>query len=592
MGRKQKPKGKRDQQQPSRRRVKRAAAAEITTIGAVVARPKAALDLSYDRFQRIAGANAEKLEARLLEKLPKASISGQAIICRLLAKVAPAPALAHLLDLTALPKFERISDRFSTWWAMWVAMFEVNRAKLPLDRQKAFEALKPHVGREDIDERLLVLQMLALLELPKARELLRGILDDPDIKVRARAAEGLAENRDAAGWAVLKEVLTTHSPDYDWEQRNRALLALRELIQIPNPELREQILTLARSETERLLPRSNDEDAYNQLLHLIDVVEAGAPDWLAEFLSRVASAQMPFIGEHAFEKLLKLGSQSALPAISNALRENVHVGAAFKALNALGPSAATPEIVSAIDRFLRECKPGRQADMAYRALVALGCDNLDVVKRVRYKLSSFYVFFASIRLRGLDGAGVLDLLLRMELVDANRIAKIGREACIRLLSPQPAELNLVGSGFTELLYKFKALHTFDREGSKIPPDYVSLLADLADLAAPRFSIVDASLQPDATDEGHQVMFLFEDTPTSFIARDFGDWFDVDRLLEHLNGLIAAMGRPERFAALDSGDQMSLIVLGHGERMMDAKREFGFPLAEPPDTGRFSSPAQR
>jgi len=522
LARKHKPKEKRGQQQPSRRRVKRAAAAEITTIDAVVARPKAALDLSYDRFQRIAGAHAEELEARLLKKLPKASISGQAIICRLLAKVAPAPALAHLLDLAALPKFERISDRFSTWWAMWVAMSEVNRAELPLDRQKAFEALKPHVGREEVEEWLLVLQMLALLELPKARELLRSTLDDPNLKVRTRAAEGLASNKDAAGWAVLKEVLTTHSPDYDWEQRNRALLALRELIQIPDPELREQILTLARSESERLLPRSNDLDAYNQLLHLIDVIEAGAPDWLAKYLSRVAGAQMPFIGERAFEKLLKLGSQSALPAISNALRENVHVGAAFKALNALGPSAATPEVISAIGRFLSECKPGPQADMAYRTLVALGCGNLDVAERNRDKLSSFYAFFASIRLRGLDGAGALDLLQRMELIDADRIADIGREACIKLLSPQPPELNLVGSGLADLLYKAKALHTFDREDSNVPPDYVSLLAELADLAAPRFSIGDASLQPDATDEGHEVMFLFEDRLTSFIARDFSD----------------------------------------------------------------------
>jgi hypothetical protein len=362
--------------------------------------------------------------------------------------------------------------------------------------------------------------------------------------------------------------------------KNRALLALRDLIQIPDPELREQVLTLAKSETKRLLERSYHE-AYSQLLHLIDVIEAGAPEWIAEFLSCVAGSQMPWIGECAFRKPLKLGPQSAIPAISNALHENVHVGAAFEELNALGPSAATPEIVSAISRFLSDCKPGSQADVAYRTLVALGCGNLDVVGRNRGKLSPFYAFSASIRQRGIDGTGLLGLLQRMELIDANRIAGIGQEARRDLLSPQPHELNLIGGGLVELLLKAKALHMFDREDSSLPPDYVSLLADLADVAEPRFSIAHASMRPDATDQGHEVMFLFEDRPTCFIARDGGDWFDVDGLLGHLNGLIAMMGRPERFAELDSGDQMSLIVLGHGERMVEAKREFGFPLVDRP-----------
>ena len=71
------------------------------------------------------------------------------------------------------------------------------------------------------------------------------------------------------------------------------------------------------------------------------------------------------------------------------------------------------------------------------------------------------------------------------------------------------------------------------------------------------------------------MFLFDGEPSRFIARDMGDWFDVSGLLGHLNDLIAAKGRPERFAALHSGDQMSCVVVGHGQRMIDRTFNPGF-----------------
>jgi hypothetical protein len=112
----------------------------------------------------------------------------------------------------------------------------------------------------------------------------------------------------------------------------------------------------------------------------------------------------------------------------------------------------------------------------------------------------------------------------------------------------------------------------------VPPDYVSLFDAIARLAMPRFLIDHVSQRAN----GHEVMFLFDGEPSRFISRDMGDWFDVSGLLGHLNDLIAAKGRPERFAALHSGDQMSYIVVGHGQRMIEVKRELDFPLADDPE----------
>jgi hypothetical protein len=247
----------------------------------------------------------------------------------------------------------------------------------------------------------------------------------------------------------------------------------------------------------------------------------------------------------------------------------------------LGPAAATADIMQGVARILDECKPGRDADLAYRTLVTMGSGSHECVARNRDKLTPWFAFAASARSHGLDAGGLIDLLRRMELIDDERVAAVGEERCRTILTPQSNELDLTGS-VLELLHEAKALHVFDTENDRVPPDYVSLMEALARLAAPRFLMSSVSLQPSATYQGHRVMFLFDGKPSSLAVRDMGDWFDVSGVVGHLNELIAARGRPERFAALYSGDQMSYLVFGHGERMIEAKRDLGFPLTDDPD----------
>jgi hypothetical protein len=219
--------------------------------------------------------------------------------------------------------------------------------------------------------------------------------------------------------------------------------------------------------------------------------------------------------------------------------------------------------------------------MAYRVLVTLGHAGHEAIARNQAKLTPWAAFAVSARLRGFDGRRLLDLLKRIELIDDDRLAAIGEERCRSIMTPGSSEQDLVGS-VLELLYEAKAVHIFDSENDRVPPDYVSLMEALARIAAPRFLIDSVSMQPSVTDQAHRVMLLFDGEPSSFSVRDMGDWFDVSGVVGHLNQLIAAKGGPERFAALHSGDQMSYLVLGHGERMIAAKRDVSFPLAEDPD----------
>jgi HEAT repeat protein len=308
-------------------------------------------------------------------------IGEQVAACRVLAKVAPAAALARLMDIVAMTELDPEIARAAIW-QMSRAIFEVNETNLAFDRQRALDVLRPRLTMGQTHQRKNVVDMLALVDLPQARDLLRGLLADPDIDLRLRVAERLASIRDAAGWPVLKEVLTNRSPAHD-RQRHWAILALKDFIDLPDSSLREEVLALAASEVERLLERS-DNGAANEVMNQLRVVEAAPPAWAGELLGRVAGSQMQtWVRDLAFQKQLELGGLAAVPAISKALQDNHHLFATLNALLKAGASAATPEIVRGVSQALDECNAGHQADLAYRALLAIGSGAQDVIERNR-----------------------------------------------------------------------------------------------------------------------------------------------------------------------------------------------------------------
>jgi HEAT repeat protein len=570
--------GRRARDEPSCSDIKRAAAAQILTIDGIVARPQT-VDVTGDRFTRLAAANAAELERRLQDGFSARPAPEQVAVCRMLARIAPQAALAHLTDLAARSDLDDDLTS-SVFREMWRTMFDVDKAEIPFDRQKVLDVLRKRLTSVKPRDRRQIANMLALLDLADAREALRGLLADPDIDVRTDAACNLANIKDAAGFAVLQQVLSSDAEESK-RQRHRAILSLSDLVALDDPDLRAQVLNLAASQIERLLARA-DNEAANEVMNLLRPIEKGPPAPAVALLERVANSKMtPWIRDLAFQEQLTLGGTAALPAITKSLNDKTHLNAALHALMELGPAAASPGIVQGVARHLGECRPGRDADLAYRTLVTLGYGSHEAIASNRSKLTPWFAFAASARSHGLDAGGLLDLLRRTELIDDERTAAIGEERCRTFLTPQSNELDLMG-GVLELLHEAKAMHVFDTENDRVPPDYVSLIEALASLAAPRFLISSVSLQPSATYQGHRILFLFDGKPSSLAVRDMGDWFDVSGVVGHLNELIEDRGRPERFVALYSGDQMSYLVFGHGERMIQAKREVGFPLADDPD----------
>src|ERR1700751_5098008 len=151
--------GRRARDEPSRSDIKRAAAAQILTIDGIVARPQT-VDVSDDRFARLAAANAAELERRLQDGFSARPAPEQVAVCRMLARIAPQAALAHLTDLAARSDLDDDSIR-SVFWEMWLTLFDVDKAKIPFDRQKVLDVLRKRLTSVKPRDRRQIANMLA-----------------------------------------------------------------------------------------------------------------------------------------------------------------------------------------------------------------------------------------------------------------------------------------------------------------------------------------------------------------------------------------------------------------------------------------------
>ena len=132
----------------------------------------------------------------------------------------------------------------------------------------------------------------------------------------------------------------------------------------------------------------------------------------------------------------------------------------------------------------------------------------------------------------------------------------------------------------------QAVHWFDTENDRVPPNYLELLTRFAELAHSRVNIEKISMQ--GADEGgreatqHEILLLFDGRPARILVKDLGDWFDVGGLLGQLNTEIAASGKSDRFLTLHSDDQSAQVVLGNAAKRLALRREYDFPVADDPD----------
>jgi hypothetical protein len=127
---------------------------------------------------------------------------------------------------------------------------------------------------------------------------------------------------------------------------------------------------------------------------------------------------------------------------------------------------------------------------------------------------------------------------------------------------------------------------FDAEASMVPPDYVTLLRRFRECGLPTFD-ASAFWQHTSDQTGEStVQFLLAEQVHTFLARDIGDWYDVEAVMQGINGALEELGVTHRFIQLHTFDQTILLTFGPETSLRRAARALHLPLEDDPEVQAF------
>lgn len=140
------------------------------------------------------------------------------------------------------------------------------------------------------------------------------------------------------------------------------------------------------------------------------------------------------------------------------------------------------------------------------------------------------------------------------------------------------------AGLCDLLTAAGILLGFDTETSEIPVRHDKLLMDLAKASGGSFrpeACYEKMLQKNSEDwdAPYSVQFIQGGRLYRFTARNFGDWYDVERVILVCNRALADAGSAKRFLQISEGGQVALFVCLTPEQAVVLAEQFHVQFEE-------------
>ncbi|ARN82143.1 HEAT repeat domain-containing protein [Methylocystis bryophila] len=427
---------------------------------------------------------------------------------------------------------------------------------------------------QNIGERKLALYAILSLDLDEEREILLGLLTNPEPTLRSEAATTLARVKDPACLPVIREILAPAPADED--DRYFAVNALLDLADSAEPEVAAEARSLALREIDARLGCAGYRAA-NDVWRLFDVLERLPPAEQKLVLERVMGSRLEeWVRGFALERLAKLEEYAALPRLLSALDDAALRRSAVKTIGSLGARAASPAVMERLERLFATAEHPEETAVLFDAFVALGMVDDPAVTAQMAKLDPWRRFTLRSRAAGMTLDQLIARLVDAAILDSALVEGLSAEdheeiaECWRSGDAEAA--------LCELLLRCKGLHWFDAEDADVPPDYAALLAVLAEIGGQRVGFECAHLEPSEDKaRDHRLTLLINGLPARLPLRNAGDWIDVAGLLDGLNAELARQGETCRFVTLHETGQTAQIILGDGAKLLALQQTLDFPL---------------
>jgi hypothetical protein len=129
-----------------------------------------------------------------------------------------------------------------------------------------------------------------------------------------------------------------------------------------------------------------------------------------------------------------------------------------------------------------------------------------------------------------------------------------------------------------ILHKVERITGFDVKAADLPNAYTNKMREMA-------NITDAVLVPEALSSSTEqigearlrISFVHKGQGFSFTVKDLGRYFDLESMFQGVNGVLASLGREERFFQLYTGDQTTIIVFAKELPFLELARDFRIPI---------------
>jgi hypothetical protein len=118
----------------------------------------------------------------------------------------------------------------------------------------------------------------------------------------------------------------------------------------------------------------------------------------------------------------------------------------------------------------------------------------------------------------------------------------------------------------EFMIAAKMVANFDVETDELPVRHDKLILELAAISEGVFApsccketFIKAPDKKDPFEQPYHVEFIHGDRLYRFVARNFGDWYDLERVLIACNKALEDSGVPQRFRELEGDGQCASVA---------------------------------
>ncbi|MCB0019873.1 MAG: hypothetical protein KDE09_18915 [Anaerolineales bacterium] len=452
-----------------------------------------------------------------------------------------------------------------------------SQAPVPIEKQALVEALQPFLQLDSSSQfseytQELAVRIVMLLDVPEAAEIVSPLLRISPISVKATILHFFArKGEDHGALEVAKELI-------EIESRVHATVGSLEAY------CKGENIDLSRRASNILVDfvlknyRQQGNDFANHLWHAMDgLVEAEHPD-IKRILEQVLHGPViDFRRGIALRHLAPLDEDAGVSRLTRALQDSnlrQYASESISAIGAVGDnSALSVALLNAIEQEQRE----RVLAKLVNAYVAVGAELTTMQKPVLERLDPGTRMHLKWLTSGITPQYAANLMVQAEVVPS-----VSEDT----LKDLEAHWTKDWSAFRvvrEILDRQMAW--FDTESGISPPDYLDLLAHLLTISDPIFQATDFEQTVNEDNGESLVRYRYMNNEYSFLARNFGDFYDVASVLQGLNQALADAGAGERFMLLYTGDQTTCVIFVPRDSFITVAQQLDLPLESDEDAGQ-------